>query len=205
MLLLRKSVFMHIPKTGGDWVRAALRNAGVLQGLPRQHSPDKHLTRGETLERRGGRRVFCFVRHPMSWLESFWRYSGGTGQERRDPTVETDWRSDHAYGNAVLGPVCDCYDPDFDRFVDKVTTWRPGYVGWLYSQYVTPHAIVGRTEKLTADLIACLHEAGEEFSMVAIQTTPRVNQSIAPKPSIPRRLLQRVEHAEASVLETYYS
>ncbi len=204
MLLLPSSVFMHIPKTGGDWVRAALRNAGVLQGLPRQHSPDKHLTRGESLVPRAGRRVFCFVRHPMSWLESFWRYSGGVDQECREP-LEYNWRRECARGNAVLGPVCDCYDPDFATFICKVTTARPGYVGWLYSQYVTPHALVGRTEKLSADLIACLHEAGEEFSMVAIQATPRVNGSVAARPTISRRLLQRVERTEAKVLETYYS
>ncbi len=204
MLLLRRSVFLHIPKTGGDWVRAALRNAGVLQGLPRQHSPDKHLTREESIVARGNRRPFCFVRHPLSWLESFWRYSGGTTQDCRKPR-EYDWRTQNANGRAMLGPVCDCYDPWFDRFIEKVTTMRPGYVGWLYSQYVTPNALIGRTEKLSADLIACLHEAGEEFSMVRIQATPRVNQSVAPRPTISRRLLQRVECVESQVLETYYS
>jgi hypothetical protein len=149
-----RAVFYHVPKTGGVWVKEAMRAAGLRYGrcrnrqishpfgLKREHAaPDVVVE-----EDRVGRFSFCFVRHPEAWYRSFWAYRAKTGWlDRKFPADR-------------------CWDDLFDVFVDNVTDAYPdGFVSQLYRYYTEGVDFVGRQESLVDDLVRALALAGEEF------------------------------------------
>jgi len=97
MALLLKSgaVFLHIPKTGGTWVTQVLEECGLIRcrfshkhaDLHRvmyspRYCPWQHAKRCLRFGRAWHAGVadaykFCFVRHPLRWYESWWRYMKG--------------------------------------------------------------------------------------------------------------------------------
>src|SRR5690349_19299268 len=100
LLLKGGAVFLHIPKTGGRWVGKVLTAAGLVESnLGHMHADAERVLSpvagsgrqllAYLLKRRMGllpRKVpfmFCFVRHPLDWYESFFNYN-------REPAV--NWR-----------------------------------------------------------------------------------------------------------------
>jgi len=76
-LLPSNALFLHIPKTGGSWVEQALREIGVqieqpatIHGVTYRHSLLSMFQEQYPY-------VFTFVRHPLSWYESWWKYQSG--------------------------------------------------------------------------------------------------------------------------------
>ncbi len=66
------ALIYHVPKCGGNWVRAALRAWGVefhewfAEGASVEHSVPAHFP--------GFQGPSCvFVREPVDWLRSWWR------------------------------------------------------------------------------------------------------------------------------------
>ena len=81
-IFLKNSVFIHMPKTGGRWVKKALKNgSSIVKGdVPEtaHYSPD--------LGNLGG---FTFVRHPATWLRSlFFQRKSKKFQEIKNRTSQ---------------------------------------------------------------------------------------------------------------------
>jgi len=147
-------IFYAVPKTGSSWcVRAlpGLTLVGAHHGTPADVPK----------EDRAARFQFCFVRHPLDWLRSFWcdriQSFGRTGPNTK----------------ALLAAGPAFYPPDhllaptFDGFCRNVVNAYPrGYVSQLYQSYVGPYAdelaFVGRQEKLADHLDVALLMAGEQ-------------------------------------------
>ena len=56
---------MHVPKTGGNWVRAVLKQYGLAgKEIGEWHGPY-----------RGGRKSFGVLRNPWGWFRSLWAYN----------------------------------------------------------------------------------------------------------------------------------
>jgi hypothetical protein len=110
-----KSVIYHIPKCGGIWVKEAMRRSGLRYdrcrhvraahpfSLKREHAPPDMVRDGEKV----GRFSFCFVRHPLGWLRSFWAFR-----------VKTSWL-DYKF------PADRLWDDMFDIFVDNLVDAYP--------------------------------------------------------------------------------
>ena len=165
-----KSVFYHIAKTGGVWVKEAMSRSGLLYsrcdnkrvshpfGLKREHAtPDVILDKYKR-----GRFSFCFVRHPVTWLQSFWCYRVRTS--RLDKKFPLDY----------------LWDDDFEAFVYNVLASYPdGFVSRLYQYYVGENAdaidYVGRQENLADDLVCALKIAGERFDECLLRSTGEFN------------------------------
>lgn len=72
--------FLHIPKTGGNWVRRVIERSGVKKIQTNKIS--KHATydllsgvHGRPEPSRGPLiKYFCVVRHPILWYQSWYRY-----------------------------------------------------------------------------------------------------------------------------------
>jgi len=186
-LVLPESRFLHVPKTGGNWVSTVLRELfHHAQRMPKIHTTRISAPRPELF-------TFAFVRHPLTWYQSYFSYKQRKGW---DPTNNWD--------DIVR---CD----SFAEFVERACDETPGYYSKLLRRFVGPAGdeidFVGRFESLTDDLICALELAGEQFDADVIRETPPVNQSsYNVHPAVyTDELTQRVLEVEAEVVERFYS
>ncbi|HLD32484.1 MAG TPA: hypothetical protein VJB10_02760 [Candidatus Peribacteraceae bacterium] len=163
-VLLPRSIFFHVPKTGGMWVRSALRNAG----LPACEIANDLYRFSETWELRHsichadtrtihshGRLTFAFVRNPLSWYQSQWSYQMRTGWAGKEPLAT------------------DCRAENFQDFVRRCIKQLPGFLSQHYALYDVD--FVGKYERLEEDLVRALRMAGEDFDEHMLRTTPPEN------------------------------
>jgi len=188
MLILPHACFLHVPKTGGSWVKKAIKAAGISAsefslagythvGLSQCPCPEKF--------------KFAFVRHPVSLYRSYWQFKMTTGWDARN---ELDMA---------------CHSQDFQEFIRKVLELYPGVYGRSLNDFVGEpgHEIefVGRYENLVEDLIRALHLAGEQFDEAAIRNLPPYN--VSDKKNAPAiyspELEAAVRDAEKSVMERF--
>lgn len=167
-LLLPKSLFIHIPKTGGSWVRKAIRRAGILTDeiIPTAMiGEDWHAMMGHASPLQlhiGDRFRFAFVRHPLSFYQSYWCFKMRTGW-----TTESAFDVQHS-------------SEDFATFVRSVLKANPwGWLTLMYTRMLGEHfdavEYIGRTERLADDLVCALTLAGEAFDEEALRATPPEN------------------------------
>ena len=107
--------------------------------------------------------TFAFVRHPLTWYQSYFSYKQWKGWDRKN-----DW--DHKVRS-----------DKFEEFVEKAIEETPAYYSKLIRRFVGwPNEeidFVGRFERLTEDLIRALQLAGESFDPEEIKKVPPENQS----------------------------
>lgn len=219
LLLSGDGVFLHLPKTGGTWVTSALEDMGLI----RCHFAAKHadmeramhclrdapgryveavFKAGPLWQRRVRRGFkFCFVRHPLSWYESWWIYMSGRNWNPWgvDPRGRARW-----HPNAAIDGLG---DPDFNRFVRNVLEQHPGYVSALYASYATAAIdYVGKQERLADDLIAVLGKLGVDFDAARVRARPPVNASSersTARPVWDAGLRRDVEASERSAIQCF--
>lgn len=160
MLILPKSCFLHIPKTGGSWVKKALMasnigcelytifNDGHI-GLKDCPCPEKF--------------KFAFVRHPVELYRSYWQYKMTYGWDQDNP-LDIECRSDsfHKFVRNVLDKFPSIYSNTLDEFVGE-----PG----------NQIEFIGKYENLIDDLVFALRSAGEIFNEEFIRNFPPYNVS----------------------------
>jgi hypothetical protein len=138
-----------------------------------------------------GRFRFAFVRHPVEFYRSYWRFKMGAGW---DPANPLDM---------------DCAATDFPAFVRNVLRLYPGMCGRLYQDYVGPPGgeieFIGRHERLADDLILALRLIGERVDEAAIRACPPRNVSDRARfpAEYSRDLEEAVRRAEAPALERF--
>ncbi|MGA0805740.1 MAG: hypothetical protein ACO3PV_04395 [Pseudohongiellaceae bacterium] len=188
MLILPRSCFLHVPKTGGSWVKQAILAAGIPA---REHSRngDTHLGLADCPDDCSFR--FAFVRNPLGLYRSYWQFKQTVGW---DPENELDRK---------------CRADDFTRFVTKVLLAFPGVYARSLRDYVgppeTPIEFIGRFENLVEDLVRALTLAGETFAADAIRGLPPSN--VSDKQKAPAQFTPELEAAvraaEAEVFERF--
>ena len=212
ILLKNGSIFLHVPKTGGDWVSLALDNAGLAETtcFHKHAGYERALTNDRTKwsNRRwgplpkpvpDGTFMFCFVRHPLSWLVSYWRYMLTVGCPlwgRMNSRLS--W-----HPNAVLNEL---WDADFTRFALNVVDKRPGYVSELYSLYAHPGVAVYRQEDLPFSLTQAVSDSGTAMTKDmrrAIEGTPRVNESKVARPLVTPEARMAIQETESHAIRRY--
>jgi hypothetical protein len=226
MLLEGKGLLLHIPKTGGSWVRHVLREQGLVKmewphphpdldrvlNLPRYYPLHfaKQSVKHQSLELYWEIQEsykFCFVRHPHSWYESYWRFMQGLGWERfhkkrqreRTTLLKRSW-----HPTALLEQVG---DRNFNSFLRAVLESYPGYLTQMYGWYASPGEIdfVGRTESLVDDLLVALDQADIDVDEEMVQSTEKVNTSPSriDRPTWDDDLRAAVRRLEAPVFERF--
>jgi hypothetical protein len=188
-----RTVFIHVPKTGGGWVTDAMKAAGIQQDpIGAEH----HLGKDQIDLR--GRFAFAFVREPLSWYGSLWNFRRRLWREKEsDPSmvIPQGEFSDETFAR------------DFPDFVENVISTWPGYLSRYYEHYVGKAGdqvdFVGRYENLVDDLVRALEAGGEEFDEGILRNYPANNRS-GPLPSCSDELKQRVLHAERGAYERFY-
>ncbi len=154
-VILHRCRFLHIPKTGGTWVRNALNTAcpnvaktayghGGLQDAPGQ-----------------GMFTFAFIRHPWSWWRSYWLFKRTLGWDLKN-------RLD------IM-----CMDNVFERFMTNVADTEEGHCTRLFENFVgcdaTDIQFVGRSENLVDHLVVALQRADEPFNEQRLRETAIAN------------------------------
>lgn len=188
MLILPHSCFLHVPKTGGSWVKKAVFAAGIPA---REHAIDGYTHLGLADCPEPGKFRFAFVRNPLALYRSYWQFKMTTGW---DPHNELDLR---------------CRADDFETFVRAVLAAYPGIYARTLVEFVgppeAPIEFVGRYECLVEDLVKALTLAGESFDAGAIRTLPPYNVSDKQKApaSYTAELEAAVRQAEAAVFERF--
>lgn len=202
--LIDGSEFLHIPKTGGSWVTEVLETNGLvashvghmhansdmnLVGDRAGSAADLAKVIGQLASRKVRKKLrlsfydpdergffsFCFVRHPLSWYESWWKYM--VGRDWNDWGKQNSLRDWHP--NTALNGLG---DPDFNTFVSNVVQARPGYVSELFFSFAKPGiSFIGRTENLVDDLLHVLDILSFSVDAAAIRETAHVN--VSPKTS----------------------
>ena len=82
MLIFKDAVFLHVPKTGGTWVKAAVANAGIDF---EEHIVDGDIHGDLSYCPFRDRFVFAFVREPLSLYQAYWRFKIMAGWDARNP------------------------------------------------------------------------------------------------------------------------
>lgn len=198
LLLKNNAVFLHIPKTGGNWVTDVLRNEGLVVdelGMHKHIDMQRLLNYGDyhptpswlspIAKKIHAKRtklnpdyIFCFVRNPFHWYESWWQYMS---QPKRD------WRDYGEAGNPHKwhpnAPLNGLGGSSFNAFVKNVIQKHPGYVTELYSWYTEPPInFIGKQESLCNDLIHALKTLNLDFDEDRIRNQKPVGVSPKTQP-----------------------
>jgi hypothetical protein len=188
MLILPHSCFLHVPKTGGSWVKQAIIAAGISA---REHSRDGYTHLGISDCPQPELFRFAFVRNPLGLYRSYWQFKMTVGWDAQN-TLDQQCRSD-----------------DFATFVSAVLSGFPGVYARSLRDYVGPREapieFIGHFENLVEDLVQALTLAGESFDATAVRQLPPSNVSDKKKaPAVYTPALEAaVRAAEAEVFERF--
>jgi len=173
-VLLSKSLFIHISRTGGTWTWDVLRRLGLsVRPLPNAHTSLEDL-RSSNFHNRKFR--FAFVRHPLEWYRSFYRFC----LTKTKPPTAAPWRERFtrerlAEPNAGVS---------FEQFIEYVVDRCPGRLTKLYEDQTglpdNEIEFIGHYETLREDLWVALRMAGEPVGAEAyekIMSDPPINAS----------------------------
>ncbi len=218
LLLKDGSIFLHIPKTGGNWVTKMLREGNLVKrtigqtkhadlhhlATPVSHNgkhwlgPLKHIQLRRALQPRPF--MFCFVRHPLSWYESWFQYMSVPKRNWR-----TEGNEDSIFHWHPISVINGCGSPDFNEFVSNVVKKCPGYVSRMYGGFTFPKIdFIGKQENLREDLITALKMRGLPFDEDHIRNSKEFG--VSPKPCLlewDSDLRQEVLELELPALRAY--
>ena len=199
-LILPNSIFFHIPKCAGTWIRKAIKNSEIPTNegcaiIPHDEFPTIiHNIIHSTPENFNtqGRFSFTFIRHPLTFYQSYWGFKMKQAKNNK-PQSDEVWVK--------------CGSDDFENFMWKLLEYRGGWVTQIYKTYALGKVdFIGKQENVVDDLIKALTLAGETFSEHKIRTTPRINTSsewkdkCRYKPHLERAVLE----ADAEIVEMFY-
>lgn len=223
ILLKGGAIFLHIPKTGGSWVTQVLQQMGLIEGrIGHMHADiDRVLNAyrfdgvkahaGYLIKRKVQKKVrrfihaselpekpfmFCFVRHPLSWYESWFKYQSIRWNWR---TWGTELNPDDWHPLSMLNGLGSA---DFTEFMLNVLRKRPGFVTELFGRYTKPNIVdfIGYQESLAEDLIQVLsrlnlpHDPSLIRNMAPVNVSTEIELKIDWNPGL-RAEVERLEYA----------
>jgi hypothetical protein len=145
-------------------VSEAMKEAGVQVSEPTEEEPELFHLHQHEIET-SGRFTFAFVREPLSWFASMYRYRRQQGT-----------RDFHGPGEQVDEWV---HTLEFPEFLHRMATEMPDFLSHYFELYVGPRDnsidFVGRYEALRDDLVLALREAGQSFDEPMLRTIDPIN------------------------------
>jgi len=154
----RRTLFLHVPRTGGTWVKEALYQSGIpIQkwgkiGEPWQqqkHTIPMHV-RTELMQKVN--LMFAFVRRPVEYYISVWRFTCRSVKQQPDKMkLVFDRRDPAVHNEAILR-----WKPDFRDWLAEMLEEEPGWATRWFERYVGPERgeychYIGRTETVEQD------------------------------------------------------
>lgn len=193
-----KSIFYHIQKTGGSWVRVAMRNAGLKyqrsERFGMTHPSCWHTEHSTPRDAKNLKGLFsyCFIRHPVSWHKSFWSYRLKYKHKKLKPIQLKD-------------PIEYHWNDNFNKYLSGILDEFPnGYLTEMFGEFIPYVDYVGKQERLVDDLIIALNAAGEIFDEDKIRGTGPVNVSKGGNIEMAPVLYKELIKSEKEIIGAYY-
>jgi SAM-dependent methyltransferase len=186
-LVLPHSIFFHVGRTAGHYVRKTIREMAIpAYDVGSFHDWPSNIQLNETEKKK---LFFCFVRHPLAWLKSFWCHEMQFGWSQCEYSHKTQSDS-------------------FAEFLTKAVEAFPnGPASEVFRPFLMQCQQVGRQENLTADLRRILERAGEKVVPEVLEqagvTTVEIAREILDAATAPKELLERVLHTERELCERF--
>lgn len=178
MLELSRSIFYHIPKTGGTWVRNTLLNScvgskGMLSHIWEIDYP------------KGNKKAFTFVRHPFTWYESSYWY------ENTHKTINNPWI------------FCKYRSEGLDNCVKEMVSKHPGWISDYVKAFCVNMDFIGRQETLVEDLIKILDVCNEPYDKDRLLAMPPQHVGNY-TPGLSDQSKELITHSEHYLIERFY-
>jgi len=149
------AIFLHIPKTGGSWVRDYFRDSNmVVCELEPEHINGKVI---REIRNCTEDLIFTFVRHPLTWYRSYWQMRQNDPTDRAGKWIDT------------------IVDLPFREFIETVIRESPGYLSNFYEDFVSRCRAIGKQENLRKDLDQILKLLRIPYNRESIFTRPASN------------------------------
>jgi hypothetical protein len=139
-VILEKAIFLHVPKTGGTWITKSLISQKSYRAGIKEHPYFNGVRRADRRLQAAcnGRFCFAFVRHPLTWWQSYWCHR-----------VRNNWKNTSR---------------DFNEFIQNACLKTAGECGRVFDKFINKVDFVGRFERLERDLKKALALSGTEFN-----------------------------------------
>lgn len=198
-MLLKNSAFLHIPRTGGTWVRNVLTDAALptkeYATIPhKSYGTEGHQETWHNVPMFSGRfreieHVFCFVRNPLTWYPSYFRL--------KNRVDGGSWNGFNPFDHR-------CAHIDFYIFIEKVIQEYPkGYLSWMYEFYTDYATSVGTQEHLSDGLRLALQVAEEDWEAVDYDTPPAHVSSNRLETLYGKGQIEQIIELEKGIFERY--
>ncbi len=170
-VILNNSVILHIPKTGGNYVRKVLDHNKIPYHTTGRHPcilsqklfnreisshciPHGHNCFEEKLDR------LIFVRHPLEWYRSYWSFRVMNKPGNEGAKVIEYWRASDVeigyHGYAEVDEIT--HDDNFQSWINNVLReYKTGPYSRFVSYYCAFASMIGKTEKLREHLATFLY------------------------------------------------
>jgi|TARA_R110000803_G_scaffold157124_1_gene221575 hypothetical protein len=140
-LELQKSLFFHLPRTGGSWINLALKDISVpidpLKKVRYGHVPFYHCSNHKKFS-------FSFIRNPFDWYKSLYSFFTNYNMFSRPCEINVFVQDFILKGFGLYHNTLDFFGNDYE--ID----------------------FIGKYENLTSDLIKAMTLAGEVFDKETI-------------------------------------
>lgn len=221
--LTNEIIFLHIPKTGGNWARKVFRESGIkvrktnniskhanydllagnikwYQSLFRyQYSPEWQQSHPKILKSHltNPKKFFCVVRHPLLWYQSHFRYQHSRDWKQWGQNANTSYWH-------CLSPLTMPKTDDFNHFMKTVNKNTPGFLTYLYHSYTFPsNARVLKNEQLRDDLLLLNSDWEIGLDEKIIMESPKENKSKKSEIIWTEENIVRTLKNESAALEKY--
>jgi len=208
----KRVLFSHIPKTGGQWVENVLNHlAGRKERIYPPAYPGIEARHAAPSQVRGKfDYVFTVIRHPLTWLESWYRYQMAAAKRRST----RHWRK---YGITNIHPIewANAIEPTkshvFSEYIDNYLRLTPGGYSTMCDKFIGPpnsrdtSVIILKQESLRTDLLALLNRVGYNLASNFVDSFPADNKSQWPRQHYTDNTRQQVCHVDSSLIKEYYS
>jgi len=179
-----RAICLHIPKTGGTWVRNYFRETNMDHGVEILHR-HAHIN-GIALNKIIGHTedlVFCFIRHPLTWYRSY-------------------WTSKQLIPDRSGGYIDTIVDLPWIEFLETILQSHPGYLTEFFRGYTNRCRFIGKQENLREDLNCVLNYLRIRYNKEYIFR--RVLDNVVPSDKkYPKELAFHFMKAEESIINQY--
>jgi len=165
----KQALFLHVPRTGGRWVKRALLNSKIEIDLSWQWKASdfyripSHALLGHYRADCFARvsYVFAFVRHPVKLYSSFWRIGKSAISRHEEHTAKSYFANKMRRSIEALSR----WKPNFDEWLDEMLEEEPAWATRMFERFVGPEGgefchFIGRTETLEQDMIQVMSILG---------------------------------------------